>query len=70
MIFVVRTRQGVEITAESLRERMPRLEAQRQALERELAAVVAHAGTGTMPADAAHTRRPARAIRNGEAAVD
>ncbi|MCF2130958.1 hypothetical protein L1I79_31715 [Strepomyces sp. STD 3.1] len=54
MIFEVRTRQRVEITAESPRERMPRLEAQRQALERELAAVVAHAGTGTMPADAAH----------------
>ncbi|MFD5721713.1 hypothetical protein [Streptomyces sp. NPDC127036] len=42
MASVSRTAHNVEITAESLQEDLSRLEVQKQALERELAAVVAH----------------------------
>lgn len=42
MASVSQTAHNVEITAESLQEDLSRLEVQKQALERELAAVVAH----------------------------
>ncbi|MFF3951429.1 hypothetical protein ACFYYN_42570 [Streptomyces sp. NPDC001902] len=45
MASVTRAARNVEHTAESLHEDLVRLEAQRQALERELAAVVAHLGS-------------------------
>ncbi|MDT7845633.1 hypothetical protein [Streptomyces justiciae] len=45
MVSVAHTAQRIEDTAESLQEELSRLEVQRQALERELAAVVAHHGS-------------------------
>lgn len=45
MVSVTHTVRSIEITAENLQEEVHRLEAQRQALERELAAVVAHLGS-------------------------
>ncbi|MFE0632267.1 hypothetical protein ACFW3D_35615 [Streptomyces sp. NPDC058864] len=45
MASVTRKARSVEHTAESLQDDLIRLEAQRQALERELAAVVAHLGS-------------------------
>ncbi|WP_217168122.1 hypothetical protein [Streptomyces sp. AC512_CC834] len=45
MVSGTRAAHNVEITAESLQEDLARLEAQKQALERELAAVVAHLGS-------------------------
>lgn len=45
MVSVAHTRQSIEDTAKSLQEELNRLEVQRQALERELAAVVAHHGS-------------------------
>lgn len=45
MASVAHTARNVEITAENLQEELVRLEAQKQALERELAAVVAHLGS-------------------------
>ncbi|MET9351837.1 hypothetical protein ABZY14_02300 [Streptomyces sp. NPDC006617] len=45
MVSGTRAAHNVEITAESLQEDLARLEIQKQALERELAAVVAHLGS-------------------------
>ncbi|MCX4766764.1 hypothetical protein OG562_38525 [Streptomyces sp. NBC_01275] len=45
MVSVARTAHNIEITAESLQEDLARLQVQKQALERELAAVVAHLGS-------------------------
>jgi hypothetical protein len=45
MVSVSHTAHNIEITAESLQEDLARLEIQKQALERELAAVVAHLGS-------------------------
>ncbi|MBE8475609.1 hypothetical protein [Streptomyces justiciae] len=45
MVSVAHTAQRIEDAAESLQEELSRLEVQRQALERELAAVVAHHGS-------------------------
>ncbi|MEU5346983.1 hypothetical protein AB0H18_40260 [Streptomyces sp. NPDC020766] len=45
MVSVTRTTRNVENTAESLQEELARLEVQKQALERELAAVAAHLGS-------------------------
>jgi hypothetical protein len=45
MVSVTRTAHNIEITAESLQEDLARLQIQKQALERELAAVVAHLGS-------------------------
>ncbi|MGI5134030.1 MULTISPECIES: hypothetical protein [unclassified Streptomyces] len=42
MVSVTRAAHDIEITAESLQEDLARLQIQKQALERELAAVVAH----------------------------
>ncbi|MBE8475641.1 hypothetical protein [Streptomyces justiciae] len=45
MVSAAHTTQSIESTAENLREELLRLEVQRQSLERELAAVVAHLGS-------------------------
>jgi hypothetical protein len=45
MVAATHTTRNIEITAENLQEELHRLEAQRQALERELAAVTAHLGS-------------------------
>lgn len=45
MVSASHTAHNIEITAESLQEDLARLEIQKQALERELAAVVAHLGS-------------------------
>ncbi|MGW1886622.1 hypothetical protein [Streptomyces sp. NPDC001970] len=45
MVSVTRAAHNIEITAESLQEDLARLEVQKLALERELAAVVAHLGS-------------------------
>ncbi|WP_406291714.1 hypothetical protein [Streptomyces sp. NBC_00624] len=45
MVSVTRAAHDIEITAESLQEDLARLQVQKQALERELAAVVAHLGS-------------------------
>ncbi|MFI2378311.1 hypothetical protein ACH5AO_25100 [Streptomyces sp. NPDC018964] len=45
MVAVTHKTRNIEITAENLQEELHRLEAQRQALERELAAVTAHLGS-------------------------
>lgn len=45
MVSGTRAVHNIEVTAESLQEDLDRLEAQKQALERELAAVVAHLGS-------------------------
>ncbi|GAA3874559.1 hypothetical protein ACWDR2_30645 [Streptomyces sp. NPDC003631] len=45
MVSVTRAAHDIEITAESLQEDLARLQIQKQALERELAAVVAHLGS-------------------------
>lgn len=45
MVSVTRTAHNIEITTESLQEDLARLQVQKQALERELAAVVAHLGS-------------------------
>ncbi|MEU0072069.1 hypothetical protein ABZ027_21345 [Streptomyces sp. NPDC006332] len=45
MVSVAGTAHNIEITAESLQEDLARLQVQKQALERELAAVVAHLGS-------------------------
>ncbi|MFC4506939.1 MULTISPECIES: hypothetical protein [Streptomyces] len=45
MVSAARTAHNIEITAESLQEDLARLQVQKQALERELAAVVAHLGS-------------------------
>lgn len=45
MVSVTRAAHNIEITAESLQEDLTRLEVQKRALERELAAVVAHLGS-------------------------
>ncbi|MCX4706394.1 hypothetical protein [Streptomyces sp. NBC_01373] len=45
MVSATRAAHNIEITAESLQEDLARLEVQKQALERELAAVVAHLGS-------------------------
>lgn len=45
MVSVTPTARNIEITAESLREELARLETQKQALERELTAVTAHLGS-------------------------
>ncbi|OSP27491.1 hypothetical protein B7767_41290, partial [Streptomyces sp. 13-12-16] len=42
MVSGARTAHNIEVTAESLQEDLDRLRMQKQALERELAAVVAH----------------------------
>ncbi|WP_405866153.1 MULTISPECIES: hypothetical protein [unclassified Streptomyces] len=45
MVSATRAAHNIEITAESLQEELSRLQVQKQALERELAAVVAHLGS-------------------------
>ncbi|MEV0227268.1 hypothetical protein [Streptomyces sp. NPDC050704] len=45
MVSATRAAHNIEITTESLQEDLARLEVQKQALERELAAVVAHLGS-------------------------
>ncbi|MEV5685007.1 hypothetical protein AB0L68_17700 [Streptomyces sp. NPDC052164] len=45
MVSVTHTAHDIEVTAESLQEDLARLSVQKQALERELAAVVAHLGS-------------------------
>ncbi|MFC8420382.1 hypothetical protein ACFUN7_05730 [Streptomyces sp. NPDC057236] len=45
MVSGARTAHNIEVTAESLQEDLDRLRMQKQALERELAAVVAHLGS-------------------------
>ncbi|MFF7160772.1 hypothetical protein ACFZBP_05160 [Streptomyces sp. NPDC008086] len=45
MVSVSHAARNIEITAESLQEDLTRLQIQKQALERELAAVVAHLGS-------------------------
>ncbi|MGX1267947.1 hypothetical protein [Streptomyces phaeoluteigriseus] len=45
MVFVTPTARNIEITAEGLQEDLARLGMQKQALERELAAVTAHLGS-------------------------
>ncbi|MEV1082434.1 hypothetical protein AB0I98_30055 [Streptomyces sp. NPDC050211] len=45
MVSVTHTARNIEITAESLQADLARLQVQKQALERELAAVVAHLGS-------------------------
>ncbi|MEU9336575.1 hypothetical protein AB0D49_25975 [Streptomyces sp. NPDC048290] len=45
MVSVTSTARNIAITAESLQEDLARLEVQKQALERELAAVTAHLGS-------------------------
>ncbi|MDT7845667.1 hypothetical protein [Streptomyces justiciae] len=45
MVSTAHTTQSIESTAENLREELLRLEVQRESLERELAAVVAHLGS-------------------------
>ncbi|MFD5572562.1 hypothetical protein [Streptomyces cadmiisoli] len=45
MVSGTQTARSIEITAESLQEDLARLQLQKQALERELAAVVAHLGS-------------------------
>ncbi|WP_328624175.1 hypothetical protein OHA88_03550 [Streptomyces sp. NBC_00353] len=45
MVSVTHAAHDIEITAESLQEDLARLQVQKQALERELAAVVAHLGS-------------------------
>lgn len=45
MVAVTRTAHNIEITAEGLQEDLDRLHVQKQALERELAAVTAHLGS-------------------------
>ncbi|GGW46635.1 hypothetical protein [Streptomyces griseoloalbus] len=55
MVSVTRAAHDVEITAESLQEDLARLEMQKQALERELAAVVAHLSSVQRALGALHT---------------
>ncbi|GGV73501.1 hypothetical protein GCM10010294_35770 [Streptomyces griseoloalbus] len=55
MVSVTRAAHDVEITAESLQEDLVRLEMQKQALERELAAVVAHLSSVHRALGALHT---------------
>ncbi|WP_326659771.1 hypothetical protein [Streptomyces canus] len=45
MVSASRTAHSIEVTAEGLQEELARLQFQKQALERELAAVVAHLGS-------------------------
>ncbi|MGQ4386273.1 hypothetical protein [Streptomyces sp. SAS_270] len=45
MVSAGRTAHSIEVTAEGLQEELARLQFQKQALERELAAVVAHLGS-------------------------
>ncbi|MER5520894.1 hypothetical protein [Streptomyces sp. NPDC002763] len=45
MVSVTRSTHDIEVTAEGLQEELARLQIQKQALERELAAVVAHLGS-------------------------
>lgn len=58
MVSETRAAHGIEITAESLQEDLARLRIQKQALERELAAVVAHLGSVQRALSAFETLMP------------
>ncbi|GEC05493.1 hypothetical protein SSP24_31480 [Streptomyces spinoverrucosus] len=66
MVSVTHTAHDVEVTAESLQEDLARLQIQKQALERELAAVVAHLSSVQRALGALETlmRDPATAARS------
>jgi hypothetical protein len=66
MVSVAHTAHDVEVTAESLQEDLARLQIQKQALERELAAVVAHLGSVQRALGALETlmRAPATAAQS------
>ncbi|MFI9612041.1 hypothetical protein ACIHCM_10195 [Streptomyces sp. NPDC052023] len=65
MVSGAHAAQSVEVTAESLHKDLARLELQKQALERELAAVVAHLGSVQRALNAIDTlmRNPAAELR-------
>lgn len=58
MVSVTSTARNIEITAESLKEDLNRLEIQKQALERELAAVTAHLGSVQLALNALQALMP------------
>ncbi|MFI6876151.1 hypothetical protein ACIBL6_22250 [Streptomyces sp. NPDC050400] len=58
MVSVTPTARNIESTAESLQEDLARLEIQKQALERELAAVTAHLGSVQLALDALQALMP------------
>ncbi|MFD8213621.1 hypothetical protein ACFV2U_07775 [Streptomyces sp. NPDC059697] len=67
MVSVTHAAHNIEITAEDLQEELARLELQKEALERELAAVVAHLGSvrRTLSAFESLLRAPAAAASTG-----
>ncbi|MCX4438485.1 MULTISPECIES: hypothetical protein [Streptomyces] len=67
MVSVTHAAHNIEITAEGLQEELARLELQKEALERELAAVVAHLGSvrRTLRAFESLLRAPAAAASTG-----
>jgi hypothetical protein len=71
MVSVTHTARNIEITAESLQTDLARLQVQKQALERELAAVVAHLGSVQRALSALETLmlNPAAAASPGTAAA-
>ncbi|MDO0930518.1 hypothetical protein QQY66_02000 [Streptomyces sp. DG2A-72] len=71
MVSVTHTARNIEITAESLQADLARLQVQKQALERELAAVVAHLGSVQRALSALETLmlNPADAASPGTAAA-
>lgn len=71
MVSVTHTARNIEITAESLQADLARLQVQKQALERELAAVVAHLGSVQRALSALETLmlNPAAAASPGTAAA-
>lgn len=71
MVSVTHTAHNIEITAESLQADLARLQVQKQALERELAAVVAHLGSVQRALSALETLmlNPAAAASPGTAAA-
>lgn len=66
MVSGTHTAHDIEVTAESLQEDLARLQIQKQALERELAAVMAHLGSVRRALGALETlmRDPAAAARS------
>lgn len=71
MVSVTHAAHNIDITAEGLQEELARLEIQKQALERELAAVVAHLGSvrRTLSAFESMRHAPAPAPAAPQAAV-
>lgn len=69
MVSAAHTAQRIEITAEHLQDELRRLEAQRQALERELAAVVAHLGSVRKTLDTLQDLMRVAMPASGEAAA-